>query len=147
AGSLLPQLEMRSTALGLEMVGARELSQGCGQLFDGVCNRAVRHLGTEELNAAVAGASRRTLGDSWAWSRRNSAVDISPLVAVTLAHWAVLAEVGQHAHVYFPSDELPQDDLSQDDLPQDGLHKTVSPEGFRILTQDETTVVRVRPKR
>jgi hypothetical protein len=38
--------------------------------------------------AAVRGAVTRPLGDSWVWSRKSSAVDISPLVAVTLAHWA-----------------------------------------------------------
>jgi hypothetical protein len=42
-------------------------------------------LGTPELKAALKGASKRSLGDSWAWARKSSAVDISPLVAVTLA--------------------------------------------------------------
>jgi hypothetical protein len=37
------------------------------------------------LNDALAGARRRRLGDAWAWDRRDSTVDISPLVAATLA--------------------------------------------------------------
>jgi hypothetical protein len=39
------------------------------------------------LADAIRGAATRKLGDSWAWSRRNSSVDISPLVASTLALW------------------------------------------------------------
>ena len=38
---------------------------------------------------AVKGAARRDIGDGLqAWARKNSAVDISPLCAVTLAVWA-----------------------------------------------------------
>jgi hypothetical protein len=45
----------------------------------------LRHRGRPELDAAVAGAEQRIVSDSWLWSRKNSSVDISPLVAVTLA--------------------------------------------------------------
>ena len=85
AGSLVPGLEDR----GVEIVtvSAGEHAQACGMLFDAVGNGALCHLGTPELEAAVRGAAKRPLGDAWAWSRINSAVDISPLVAVTLAHW------------------------------------------------------------
>jgi hypothetical protein len=37
----------------------------------------------------LKGATQRPLGDRWAWSRKNSSIDISPLVAVTLALWGV----------------------------------------------------------
>jgi hypothetical protein len=39
------------------------------------------------MAAAIQGAVKRQVGESWAWSRRSSAVDISPLVAATLALW------------------------------------------------------------
>ena len=42
------------------------------------------------LTAAVAGATRRYLGDAWVWDRRGAAVDPSPVIAVTLARWALL---------------------------------------------------------
>jgi hypothetical protein len=35
----------------------------------------------------VGGARRRRMRDAWAWSRDSVSVDISPLVAVTLALW------------------------------------------------------------
>lgn len=77
--------------LGLEVgtLNAREHAQGCGQLFDAVEEKTLRHLGTPELASAVRGAIKRPLGDAWAWSRKASGADISPLVAATLALWAI----------------------------------------------------------
>jgi hypothetical protein len=68
-------------------VTANEHAQACGMIYDAVEQATLRHLGTPELDAAVKGAVKRSLGDAWAWSRKASDVDISPLVAVTLAHW------------------------------------------------------------
>jgi hypothetical protein len=42
-----------------------------------------------ELDSAIKGAAKRTLGEAWAWSRKSSDVDISPLVSVTLAFWGI----------------------------------------------------------
>jgi len=59
-----------------------------------VNTRNLAHVNQPELNAAVANAGRRDVGDgNWLWSRRKSTVDISPLVAVTLARWAATATV------------------------------------------------------
>jgi hypothetical protein len=66
-------------------VTAREYAQACGGFFDAVDNRELRHLNTPELLAAVRGAVKRPLGEAWAWDRKNTHVDISPLVAATLA--------------------------------------------------------------
>lgn len=83
-GSLTPLLDPSAT------VSAREHAAACGQLYDAVVTGQVRHLGQPELNAALAGATKRSLGDAWAWARQHSSVDISPLVAVTLARWALV---------------------------------------------------------
>lgn len=61
--------------------------RSCGAFFDMVANSRLRHLGTGELDSAIRGAAKRPLVDAWAWSRKSSAVDISPLVGVTLAAW------------------------------------------------------------
>lgn len=66
-------------------VSAQEHARACGLLFDMVEEQGLRHLGTAELEDALKGATKRPLGDAWAWSRKNSQVDISPLVAATLA--------------------------------------------------------------
>lgn len=87
AAALVPKL----VEIGVRLcpVGTGEHADGCGMLFDDVAQGELRHLGTPDLAAAVRGAARRPLGDAWAWSRKSSTVDISPLVAVTLARWGL----------------------------------------------------------
>jgi hypothetical protein len=53
-------------------------------LVDIVAEENFAHLGSQELRDAVLGAAQRPVGDAWAWSRKNSSVNIAPLVAVTL---------------------------------------------------------------
>jgi hypothetical protein len=88
AASLIAHLDK----LGVEVrtVTAKELAQGCGLMFDEVEQGTLRHLGTAEMKSAIKGAARRPLGDAWAWSRKSSTVDISPLVSGTLALWGLL---------------------------------------------------------
>jgi hypothetical protein len=92
AASLVPELE----ELGVEVtpVNASELAQACGVFTDAVEQRTLRHLGTNELVTALRGASTRPLGDAWAWSRKASSVDISPLVTATIALWGVGTQSG-----------------------------------------------------
>jgi hypothetical protein len=79
--------------LGVEVtaVNAKEYAQACGILYDACEQKTLRHLGSADLNAAVKGATKRPLGDAWVWSRKSSGIDISPLVAVTLALWGAVA--------------------------------------------------------
>lgn len=86
AGSLVAELE-RS---GLEVHAAtpRELVEGCGQFYDGVMEGTIRIRRHPKLDDAAAAAAKRHVGDAWAWTRKRTAADISPLVAVTLALWA-----------------------------------------------------------
>lgn len=83
AGSFVAELRER----GVEVVEVprREMTQACGAIADAVKNRKLRHLGQASLRQAVAGAKSRPLDDAWAWSRKSSQVDITPLVAATLA--------------------------------------------------------------
>lgn len=85
AASMAEQIE--AAGVKVEQVNAGELAQACGRLLDAVSEGSVRHSGSVELREALRGARTRPLGDSWAWSRKNSTVDISPLVAATLALW------------------------------------------------------------
>lgn len=87
AGALLPALE--AEGVKVTTVNAQEHAQACGMLFDAVAEQRVRHLGDTDLLTAIDGAVKRPLTDAWAWSRRNSSVDISPLVAATLALWGL----------------------------------------------------------
>lgn len=99
AMSLVPALEraLESSSLTpdpktgrrVKVIEVADQAKACGVFYDGVQDRALAHLGTTELAAAVRGAQTRQLGDSWLWSRRTSAVNIAPLVAVTNALWGL----------------------------------------------------------
>lgn len=70
----------------------RDLGQACEQMVSAIGGRRVAHVDDPLLNAAVEGADRRDIGDGlWAWSRRKSTVDISPIVAATGASWRLAA--------------------------------------------------------
>lgn len=69
----------------LVIITAREYAQACGALVDDVVNDRARHRNRTELNVAVGGVRTRPLADAYAWSRKDSPVDIGPLEVVTLA--------------------------------------------------------------
>lgn len=84
AGALI--LELEKAGVGVEPVDARSMAQACGGLVAAVTAGRLRHRDEAALNAAVDGAARRPVGDgAWKWSRRDSAADVSPLVAATVA--------------------------------------------------------------
>ena len=90
-GPLLPDL----AAAGIEpiLLNTSDMTAACGSLQDATNSGSLRHLGQPELAQALAGALRRTLESGWAWGKRKSGMDISGLVAVTAAHWALLVAV------------------------------------------------------
>jgi hypothetical protein len=81
--------QARERGVPMKPVTGREYAEACGRLQAEAEQSGVRHLGTDELAAALRIAGTRPLGDAWAWSRRSSNGDISPLVAVTLALWGL----------------------------------------------------------
>lgn len=82
AYAMLPGME----AQPVRTVAAAEHGMACGRFVDAVQDGQLRHLGSDELRSAVLAARTRPLGDlGWAWSRKGSPVDITPLVASTLA--------------------------------------------------------------
>ena len=83
AGTFADALEAANVAV--DRFGVRQVSMACAALFDAVADRKVRVRSDERLSRAVAGARRRVSGDSWLWGRRDAQVDVSPLVALTLA--------------------------------------------------------------
>lgn len=91
AAALIRPLE--SAGIEVKQATAREMAQACGMLLDLVADGKLRHLGSDELSTAVKNAGTRPLGESWAWSRRSSAADISPLVAATIALWEASAKL------------------------------------------------------
>lgn len=83
--------DLRNLGLQIVEVGTRQMVAGCGKFYDLATQGRLRHIDQVPLNAAVAGSKKRNLGDAWAWHRRDNTVDVSPLVAVTLALQAHIA--------------------------------------------------------
>lgn len=71
----------------LVVTGADE-ARTVDHLLDLVSEGRLRHLGDPHLDAAVAAGRMRPLGGSRVWDYRSD-LDISPLVAVTLACWGL----------------------------------------------------------
>jgi hypothetical protein len=71
----------------LKVAATAEVLDAHAGLFDLVQDGKVRHEADPLLDAAVAAAVKRPVGDRWAWGRRLSASDISVLESVTLATW------------------------------------------------------------
>lgn len=89
--SLVAACEARGVRV--RTLSAPEHAEACGRLVDAVAERSLKHVGSLDLWNAIRGAGTRPLGDRWAWSRKSSTVDISPLVAATLALWSAQAEI------------------------------------------------------
>ena len=85
--TLLPEVEK----LGVQVtpLNSREHAQACGLIFDMVQQQTLSHFDDPDLAAAIQGSEKKPLEDAWKWSRKNSAGEISPLVAVTLALWGI----------------------------------------------------------
>lgn len=103
AGSLLVDLEKQGIARPadhsrpgrgeLAIPSARDAAGAAGAFADAVRQGTLCHLDQTPLNTALDGARTRPLGDAWAWARKYSSADISPLVAATVARWAYLTRV------------------------------------------------------
>lgn len=64
----------------------RDLSPGCARFMKELLEGNLRHFDQPSLNDAALKAVKRPLGENgWAWTRRNSGGDITPLVAATMA--------------------------------------------------------------
>lgn len=88
AAVLIPPLQR--AGVRLRIAETPNVLDACAGIFDLVREQHLRHANYPELNDAVAGAVKRTVGERWAWGRKASSTDISTLEAATLAAWAVI---------------------------------------------------------
>jgi len=94
AASAVPALE-RLTDDGMaghkvRLIPLTDLVRACGDFHDAAFAARLSHRGDYRLSDAVLAATKRRVGESWAWARRGGA-DISPLMACTLARWGSVA--------------------------------------------------------
>lgn len=89
AARLIPLLKNRrvNVVTGTSMA----MAKACGGLYAGVVSGLLTWGGVDGylLGRSLSDAQKRKIGDAggWGWDRRNPEANISPLVAVTLAHY------------------------------------------------------------
>lgn len=65
---------------------SREVIEACAAMFDAIVEAKVQFRSDAAFDQAVAGVVRKPVGDRWVWSRKGSMVDVTPLMAATLAY-------------------------------------------------------------
>lgn len=92
AGVLVPDL----IEVGIEVtpITGNELPQACGGLLKAVIapdRNQMRHLGQPAVTAAIRAAVRRNVGDGgWAFGRRASGADITPITVLAQAYYGLV---------------------------------------------------------
>jgi hypothetical protein len=92
AAFLIPDLERQG--LRVVEVGGKDFSRACGLFYTAVADGEIQVRSDGRLDLALAAAKKREVGDAWAFARKSSSSDISPLVAVTVAFWAANQQPG-----------------------------------------------------
>lgn len=87
ASSLIPYIEDGGTTI-IRCEGSA-LPASCAQFSDRVMNGIVRFRNDSSLMVALAETEKKSLGEVWAWNRKDSPVDAAPLCAVSEALWAL----------------------------------------------------------
>lgn len=80
--------DLKQRGVRITLTNSTDMGQACGRFTDMLRDGTLHHLnGQEPLDIAVKGATKRNIGQSGAfgWNKRTADVDISPLVAITLA--------------------------------------------------------------
>lgn len=87
AGSFVDELTRKGVKL-VELDGPT-VARASVSFYDHVIDNTVQIRQNLDLDAAVAAAAKRSVGESWAWGRKSSKFDISLLVAASMGLWAV----------------------------------------------------------
>ncbi len=82
AAALILELEDRNVTV--QRLTSTEMAESAGRFVDMVAEGELEHHGGPALHDAVAGAATRPFLDRFAWARKNSRVNIAPLVAATV---------------------------------------------------------------
>lgn len=87
AASIADDIETEDEDIEIERMTTAQVASACMRFLDAVHNERVTIKNPEHgLDAAVASAAKRSIGDRFIWSRTSSGADVSPLMAASLAH-------------------------------------------------------------
>ena len=86
AANMIPALEARG--ITVIPLASREVTNAAAMFYDAVMACRICHMNDYRVNDAVTGASKRAVGERWAFDRKGER-DITPLVAASFAVWAI----------------------------------------------------------
>lgn len=81
---------LQAEGVPVEVVTGMDATRAAGAMYDRIVEGRLRIRRHVALDEAAAGAAKLQVGDAWKWGRRSSKADIAPLVAATVAMWALL---------------------------------------------------------
>lgn len=92
AAALVPDLEARRVKV--RVIAAGNYGKACVGFVDDVEDGNLTHASQEQLDDALGAATKLPIGKAgaWGWDRRSQELDISPLVAATLARFGAITK-------------------------------------------------------
>jgi Terminase large subunit, T4likevirus-type, N-terminal len=81
--------DIRAANLAVHETDASEVSTAAGQFLEATLEQKFFHRGDPRLTSAVEGSRQRPIGERWGWDRKIPTVDVSPLIAASLALWGL----------------------------------------------------------
>lgn len=63
------------------------VAAACGDFYDAISEHRIYHRPSPVLDRAANSGVARNSGEAWVFDRRNSPVDVAPLIACVAAHW------------------------------------------------------------
>lgn len=87
---LIPILKARRCRVVVMSGG--EVMESTAGFFNAAKEGTLSHFGQEQVTDSLAGARRKAVGDAggWKWDRKSMNVDLTPIMAVTNAHYGVV---------------------------------------------------------
>ena len=102
--------EWERQGVEVHRLSSREMAGACATFYDAVMNHTIQVRTDPILDRAAAGARKRESGDVWYWARKDNTVDVTPIIAASIARWvAVSDEPPPAAGVVLLSDYLDEE--------------------------------------
>jgi phage terminase large subunit-like protein len=86
------QPDLTQAGVEFEKLTSQDMSAACSAFREAVKHKRIAHVGQGELDTALGNARVRRTGETDLWDRRDTEIDISPLVACSAAfyRWSLL---------------------------------------------------------
>lgn len=83
----------------VHLLDSSEYAVACGQWYDDATQNRLRHRRDTRLTDAMLAVTKREVGDAWAFERRGTGTDITPLDGATLARYGAALHLADLAAV------------------------------------------------